>query len=191
MLRNRKKPINEYIPITTVAPHARVRQLEDLYQLTTEERDEELGQRDNDEASRFGFQNFTLNNFGIIPYGEGKESRAFSNSKIVLSDVTISFDRVRIDGQSYWVELGEESDSAKNNYVSDSDKEEWFPVSSEQAMNSEMSDYEEIEGNKDNPFKVEGELEAEFKNEIDEETKIPAHQSLESTANLVTKNTII
>jgi len=41
-------------------------------------------------------------------------------------------------------QLGEESESAENNYVSDSDDEEWFSVPSKQAMSSEMSDYEEI-----------------------------------------------
>ncbi|KAF5284467.1 hypothetical protein FQA39_LY17042 [Lamprigera yunnana] len=52
----------------------------------------------------------------------------------------------------YLAELGE------NNDVSTSDDEEWFSVSGEQAMSSEMSDYEKIEGDEESPFEVEGEL---------------------------------
>lgn len=99
--------------------------------------------------------------------------------------------------RSYLAELlGEESDSAENNYMSDSDDEEWFPMPGEQAMSSEMSDHEEIEEDQENPFQAEDELEAESENEIDEETntedeEMPAHQSLESTADFVAKDKTI
>lgn len=99
--------------------------------------------------------------------------------------------------RSYLTEqLGEESDSAENNYVSDSDDEEWFPVSNKQAMSSEMSDYEETEEDQKNQLKIKDELIIKSENESDEETNtvneaIPVHQSLKLTANFVAKDKTI
>lgn len=69
--------------------------------------------------------------------------------------------------RSYLTELLDEgSDSAENNYVSDSDNEEWLLVTDEQAMSSEILDHEEIEEDQKNLFEAEDELEAESENEI-------------------------
>lgn len=94
---------------------------------------------------------------------------------------TSEFARLTIEEKyNYLVkQLGEESDSAENNYVLDSDDEEWFLVPDEQTIRSEMSDHEETKEDQENPFEVESELEAESENEVEEtnaENEEPAHR---------------